>query len=54
MNKGRTPASSSETDADDTLSMPTPEKKRNKHPLLPPIVPQPGSPAQPAQDAEAR
>jgi hypothetical protein len=54
VNKGRAPASSSETDADDTLSMPTPEKKRNKHPLLPPIVPQPGSPAQPAQDAEAR
>jgi hypothetical protein len=54
VNKGRTSASGSETDAEDAPSMPTPEKKRNKHPLLPPIVSQPGSAAQPAQDAEAR
>jgi hypothetical protein len=57
LNKARSASSGSESESDaDGVSTPAPQKKRNKHPLLPPIgsQPQPGSAQQPAQDAQAR
>ncbi|MGH8664055.1 MAG: hypothetical protein ACREUX_07285, partial [Burkholderiales bacterium] len=55
VNKGRSPSSASDSDADG-VSTPRPEKKRNKYPLLPPIgsQPQSGNGEQQAQDEATR